>query len=244
MDFIYTDTAKRHLRKIQHECQQLLKKGVFEDEICTHPISVPMFGQGETVSKDEIENLDQMYKYLSREKITVRNLPLRPSGNDGTLDYEFDNEHESFEYITTQDVTVLNYPELNDLVETKVFRVSSLNAASLSHLRGRALTFDGVKFKYHDKTLKMDSNSDAYKYLHAVLVLAKDEEATVGCADVAELCGLSPEGFTKTVKDSLSQTVRGKLERHHDKENWRNCLISTKKQGVIKVQNPKLYKTA
>jgi hypothetical protein len=170
MDFIYTDAAKRHLRKIQHECQQLLKKGVFEDEIYTHPISVPMFGRGEVVSKDEIANLSRMYEHLYSKKIVIRNLPLRPTAEDGTLDYASDEANESFEYITTQDVVVLDYHALNDLVEKKVFLVSSLSAASFSHLRGRALTFDGVEFKYHDQILKIDSNSDAYKYLHALLV--------------------------------------------------------------------------
>ena len=243
MDIIFSTTINRHLRKIQHECEQLLEKGVFQDEIDSHPINVPTFGRGELISDSEIENIERLYNYLSDKKIAVRNLPANPSIKEGTLDYA-GNIDDGIEYITTQYVTVFDYDALDNFVNKKVFNVSPVNSTSLDHLIGRALTFDGKIFEYHDNKLKLDLNSNAFNYLRAILTLAKKEEMKINCTDIAEMCGEPVEGFTKTLKNSLKQTILPKFRRFHEKSDEYNFSIDSKQPDVIVVKNPRWYRAS
>ena len=244
MDFIFSDIVKRHIRKFQHECEKILADGVFKDEIYKYTFTVDTFLEGEVVSKKEIENLNQFYRYLCDQKIAVGNLPTRPSAKEGTLDYEFDENHDSFEFITERYVSVRDYEKLSQLIDKELFKISSLDSSSLKHLRGRALTYDNAKFQYHQNTIKFDVHSSASKYLRAILVLAHEEDTIIDCNDVAELCNEEFEGFTKKLKDSLNQTVLPRLKRHNERNKEFNFSINTKLPGKIRVKNPRLYKTA
>lgn len=241
MDIIFSPTIKRHLRKLQHECEQLLQQGVSRDEIDSHNINVKTFGRGESISESEIENIKRLYKYLADKNIAVRNLPLRPSVEDGTLDY-VGNAKAGIEYITVQYVTVFDYESLDKFVDKKVFNITSVSSPKLDHLIGRALTFDGADFKYHGNKLKLGLNSNAFDYLRAILILAKSEESAIDCIDIAEMCNKSPEGFTKILKDSLQQTILPRLKRYNEKSKQYDFSIDTKRSGVILVRNPKWYK--
>ena len=239
MDFNFSKTVNRHLRKIKHECNQLLLKGVFVDDLDRHPITVPMFYRGETISESELENLDSLYSYLYDEGIAVRNKPLRPSVEDGTLDCVGDVDN-GFEYITTQDVMVLNYDTLKSFLEDNIDKPSSLDQLDFSHLKNRALRFNGKDFYYHGNKL-LFPKSKAKDYLKVMVALTKDEKKELTAGDVLGVCGhssASKQPFNKILKDSISQTILPKFGRFHDNDRDLNFAIETREDDLIVVKNP------
>lgn len=243
MDFYFSDTVNRHLKKIKHECDLLLKNGVFQPELSEHTIIVPMFSHGENISEDEIDNVKRLYQYLSNEKIAVGNLPLHPKASEGTLDYFKDGEN-VFEYITVEYVNVFDYDKLCKFVNDRIFKVGSLEMATFKHLKGRALDFDGEFLVYHSDRVKSLKASQARSYLLSVLALIREEEGSVDCAEIALFCGESEDGATKRIKDALNQTVAPKLKRLNKKLQQPNFVLDTSIDDVVHIVNPRLYKSA
>jgi len=237
MDFNLTTTVLRHIEKIHHEAKMLVDAGIFKPELHEHEIKVPMFGQGESVSQLELENIEALYSYLADSKMILHRYPNKPNVDDETLQYAGSIE-DGIEYVRDYIVRVINYDALDDFAERTVFKPTSLEKLSFNHTKDKALRFNGKDFLYHGSKINFN-NSRARDYLMVLVAQTKKEVQEFDAELVMDVCGYpkTNQPAIKDLKDKINSTILPKLMRKDENEG-KDFNIDTSIENVVVVTNP------